>query len=166
MQRNATQRNATQCNAMQRNATQRNTTQHNTAHTCLIPFWTWIYFVLYCLKKGKTHVGKLETYVWDKESCIGASTCCAKDPINYNDLAKRFNLQNKNGKLQYLWKVLGSEEGGVTKSTDWNSCRSQPCKKWDQSHLIISMDPIVPHNWFILKVFFCKNNHIYTLITH
>ena len=135
-----------QCNAMQRNTMQHNTTQHNT-HTCLIPFWTWIYFVLYCLKEGKTHVGKLETYVWDKESCIGASTCCAKDPINYNDLAKRFNLRNKNGKLQYLWKVLGSEEGGVTKSTDWNSCRSQPCKKWDQSHLIILMDPIVPHNY-------------------
>ena len=42
--------------------------------------------------KEKSHVGKLETYVWDKENYISqVSTYCAKVLVNYSDLTKRFN---------------------------------------------------------------------------
>ena len=105
-------------------------------------------YILFVGFKEKSHVGKLETYVWDKENYISqVSTYCAKVLVNYSDLTKRFNWRNKNGKLQYLWRGSGLKEGGVSESSYVNSYRSQPCKKKDWLHSILLTDSNAAHNY-------------------
>ena len=50
------------------------------------------------MKRARNHVGKLQVYFWDKDNCIGeVERYPANYNINYSDLARRFDLKNKNG---------------------------------------------------------------------
>ena len=50
------------------------------------------------MKRAHNHVGNLKSYSWDKDSCIEeVERSPADHNITYSDLARRFDLKNKNG---------------------------------------------------------------------
>ena len=52
----------------------------------------------YGMKRAHNHVGNLKSYSWDKNNCIEEVERYPADyNINYSDLARRFDLKNKNG---------------------------------------------------------------------
>ena len=66
-------------------------------------------FGLLGLRKPHTHVGNLSNYTWDKEISIVEVSCSSFSTLNYNDMARRFNLQNKKGNF---FKVLYEQGEG------------------------------------------------------
>ena len=50
------------------------------------------------MKSAHNHVGDLQNYTWDKDNCIEeVERYPAYYNIDYSDLARRFDLKNKNG---------------------------------------------------------------------
>ena len=60
------------------------------------------------MKRARNHVGKLQVYFWDKDNCIGeVERYPANYNINYSDLARRFDLKNKNGnEMLYFIQIV------------------------------------------------------------
>ena len=74
------------------------------------------------LKRPYNHVGKTDTYVWDKLSCLQeVQKYKPKDEINFSKLARKYNLK-LNGKLpsnsgQVMRKLLEEENIDIEKFT-------------------------------------------------
>ena len=50
------------------------------------------------VKRRHDHIGNKENYTWSKEECLEeVSKYEVGDIINYSDLARRYQLKNKNG---------------------------------------------------------------------
>ena len=75
--------------------------KHITYAIFALAFWTiaiYIYNFNQCLKKPQSHFGNLSNYTWDKESYLQEmSVSNASKSLNYRDIARRFNLRNKQG---------------------------------------------------------------------
>ena len=98
--------------------------------------YVFIYYFNQGLKKPQSHVGNLGNYTWDKESCLQEmSACNASKSLNYSDMARRFNLRNKQGNF-YKYSSGPPEHlrsylyPGMRSSLGKHFIFSQQYKKW------------------------------------